>query len=541
MIEWMDWVRSRPLPDKPWLVLGKGPSFSRHTETDLSPYNLLALNHVVREFQVDLAHMIDVDVVEACAAHLPQNCRWLVMPRRPHVGFKPGPMLLEDFVRQIPVLRELDAQGRLIWYNLSSGRAVGDSPVIPVKFFSIEAALNLLARAGVRTVRSLGIDGGRGYSSAFKDLEQVTMLANGHASFDVQFREIARIVAEHGMDYAPLVEPMRVFVGTDPSQMVATRVLEHSIRKYASGPVELHPMRDMQIPLPRDKKNRPRTGFSFYRFLIPKLCGYRGRALYLDADMQVFGDLAELWQIPFGRHKVLCSVQNEIPPAWQDGKAHFTPGRQMSVMLLDCCRLDWDIENIVRELDEGRYDYKQLMSDLCIVDPHEIGDTIPPAWNSLESYRRGETKLLHYTVVPTQPWKNDENPLAPIWMSGYREAIETGAITAQEVEEAIAGRHVKASLADCLPARRSERGGDHALQGSSGDRPHTVESLQEDLATARDAAARNERAIGVALDPAHRLDRHRAVIERSWSRRIGRAVTQPLRLVRRITRRHGDP
>ena len=80
-------------------------------------------------------------------------------------------------------------------------------------------------------------------------------------------------------------------------------------------------------------------------------------------------------------------------------------------MLLDCERLDWEIDDIVGGLDEGRYTYEQLMFELCVVDEDEINDNIPPVWNHLEHYEPGETKLLHYTVVPTQPWKNDKNPL----------------------------------------------------------------------------------------------------------------------------------
>ncbi len=530
MIELMDWAHRHGLPDKPWLVLGKGPSFARHREFDLSAYNLFALNHVVRELPVEVAHAIDIDVVAACAERLLTHCRWLIMPRRPHVGFRPGAQGLEDFVRTMPVLRELDAQGRLVWYNLSTGDAVGDSPVIRVKFFSAEAALALLARVGVRTVRSLGIDGGRGYSVAFSDLEQVTMLANGHTSFDVQFREMQRIIQENGMDYAPLAEPMRVFVGSDASQAVATHVLEHSIRKHATGPVEFCPMRDLPVPTPRDKKNQARTGFSFYRFLIPRLCGYRGRALYLDADMQVFADIAELWRIPFGPHKVLCTVQNDVPAAWKDGKAHFTPGRQMSVMLLDCAQLPWDVDAIVRGLDEGRYDYKQLMTELCILPPHEIGDTIPPDWNSLETYRPGRTKLVHYTVVPTQPWKNDENPLAETWMAGYREAVQAGTVPPERVEEAIAAGYVKRSLADCLSRAPSQR-----------TRPAAaLEALRQQLAAAQDQAAQSKKQLRIALDHAHQLESHIARLQCSWTWKLGRVVTKPIGLVRKAVRGAGN-
>jgi hypothetical protein len=451
MIDLREWARMTRLPPKPWLVLGKGPTFSRRREFDLTDYNLLSLNHVVRELRVDIAHAIDVDVVLECADALRGNCRWLMMPRRPHVNFRPADRLLEDFVAEIPVLRELNEAGRLVWYNLSNSEPVGDAPVIGVRFFSAEAALNILAEIGATTVRSLGIDGGRGYSGAFADLERTTMLANTQTTFNIQFAEIDAIVKKHDLDYAPLVpspqqEPMRVFVGCDESQLVASSVLEHSIRKHASRPVEFTKMIDLEVPEPKDTANRARTGFSFYRFLIPKLCGYQGRALYLDSDMQVFADMAELWEIPFEDDTVLCTYQSEPPERWKNDP-NFKPGRHLAVMMLDCSRLHWDIDEIVLGLDEGRYDYKQLMSDLCIVPDEQIAERIPREWNSLEQYEPGKTKLVHYTVVPTQPWKNDENPLRDLWMKEYREAVGAGAIEPDLVRRSVEAGHVKPSLA----------------------------------------------------------------------------------------------
>jgi hypothetical protein len=465
VIDLRRWAETADLPDKPWLILGKGPTFSRRADFDLQEYNLLALNDVVRELEVDIAHAIDVDVAVRCAEALRTNARWLIMPRRPHIDFRPAPGLLEDFFEEAPVLRELSEQGRLVWYNLSNSEPVGDAPVIGVRFFSAEAALDVLGEMGVKTVRSLGVDGGRGYSSAFEDLESTTMLVNTRTSFDEQFAEIDRIVQRHAMDYAPLVappgkEPIRVFVGADDSQLVAAAVLEHSIRKYASRPVEFTVMKDMDVPTPKDPANRPRTGFSFYRFLIPKLCGYEGRALYLDCDMQVFADTAELWDIPFDGNTVLCTNQPEPPEQWRDDP-NFKPGRHLAVMMLDCARLRWDVEEIVRGLDEGRYDYKQLMSDLCIVPQNQIAERIPTQWNSLEMYEAGTTKLLHYTVVPTQPWKNDKNPLREIWMKEFREAVAAGTLDRELVRQSIEAGHVKPSLAKELPV----------VSGSDGTRP----------------------------------------------------------------------
>ncbi|MBM4264570.1 MAG: hypothetical protein FJ145_24490 [Deltaproteobacteria bacterium] len=67
--------------------------------------------------------------------------------------------------------------------------------------------------------------------------------------------------------------------------------------------VDVQFMCDIPVPLPKDRENQPRTGFSFSRFLIPSLCQYRGKAIYLDADMLVFDDIAKLWDYPLASAK----------------------------------------------------------------------------------------------------------------------------------------------------------------------------------------------------------------------------------------------
>jgi hypothetical protein len=162
--------------------------------------------------------------------------------------------------------------------------------------------------------------------------------------------------------------------------------------------------------------------------------------------MQVFSDLAELWEIPFDGAKVMCTRQDEPPEQWKDS-SWFHPGRQLSVMLLDCERLDWNIDDIVGGLDEGRYTYEQLMFELAVVAPEEINDNIPPEWNHLEHYEPGKTKLLHYTVVPTQPWKNDKSPLKTLWEPEYKEARRAGVVRADEALRLARRGHIKPSLA----------------------------------------------------------------------------------------------
>lgn len=519
MINIDDWVRTQHFERKPWLLMGKGPTFALHTNYDLSRYHLFSLNHVVRELRVHVAHMIDIDVLESCAGCLAEHCDFLIMPRRPHVNCLPGEKLLEDFFGKVPVLQNLDKLGRLIWYNLSNGPPVGASAVIKASFFSSAAALGILARMKVPVVRSLGIDGARSYSPAFADLEVNTKLANGQPSFDLQFPELQAIAKENQMDYRPLVEPMRVFVGTDESQIVAARVLEHSIRKFASRPVEFVPMLNMKVPLPLHEENRPRTGFSFCRFLIPQLCNYQGRALYLDADMQVFADLAELFDIPFGPHKVLCTNQPGRPDAWKHG-AFFKPGRQLSVMMLDCSRLPWNIQDIVGGLDSGKYTYSQLMSDLCIVDANEIADRLPPEWNCLEHYEPAQSKLVHYTVVPTQPWKNDDNPLRSVWTSAFREAVSAGAVPYSEIENGMAAGHLKPSLVAELVS---------AVNQSTSKPDLALRSLEAELVAARVQNVLTGRALTATRQELMHCQSQLASLRSSVSWKIGQAATYPVR------------
>lgn len=425
---------------KDWLVLGKGPSYASFDKTYLSKYFTCSLNHVVREHSVDLAHAIDIDVVRQCGEAIARNARFLILPYHPHEHCVASERTIHHFVQEIPVLQSLKDQGRLVWYNLATAKKqVGTSPMIEAWNFSAEAAIDILATCGARTIRSLGIDGGDQYASCFDDLRATTLLVNMQTSFDSQFLQIAKIIRQKGIFYAPLHKeaPIRVFVGTDKTQRLAARVLEYSIKKYASMSVDVQFMCDIPVPLPKDHENRPRTGFSFARFLIPSLCQYNGKAIYLDADMLVFDDIAKLWDYPLNDADVLCAEQPT-----EKGRV-----RQTSVLLLNCSNLHWNIAEIVRGLDDKKFGYAALMQDMCIVPPQRISSSLPYAWNSLEHYEANRTQLLHYTDMPTQPWVCFDNRHGELWYQTLAEALADGFISSEEFLNEIRLGHVHPKLA----------------------------------------------------------------------------------------------
>lgn len=232
-----------------------------------------------------------------------------------------------------------------------------------------------------------------------------------------------------------MTETVRVFVAATPSEWLPQRVLEFSIRETTSLELEVRALYTFQrsYALPKDVKNRPRTPFSFQRFLIPEVCGYQGKAIYLDADMQVFQDINQLWSTPMRG----CDVQTV-----SEGKM----GRrgQFSVMLLNCAELDWNVDAIVNSLDSGELSYEQLMHEMRVA--RQIGFDIAPTWNSLEHYDAGQTALVHYTDMNTQPWVSRDNVLEPVWVNCLLRAVKLGFISIDEVRQEVASGHIRPSL-----------------------------------------------------------------------------------------------
>ena len=241
-------------------------------------------------------------------------------------------------------------------------------------------------------------------------------------------------------------EKIKIYVGADRSQALAIPVLEHSIKRHTAAQVEVIPMLDLPVPTPRDPRNGQRTGFSYSRFCIPALAGYKGKAIYLDADMLVFGDILELWNLPMEGAKVL--IQKEVKFG---ERTVLKPGaprqriQQSAVMVMDCARLNWSIEQIVADMDRGAYNYEQLMYEMCILNTEDIRVAIPFEWNSLEHFDN-TTRLLHYTDVFTQPWTFVGHPLGSLWFDEVRRMLKEGNLKLSDVAHDIGLGYLRPSL-----------------------------------------------------------------------------------------------
>lgn len=92
----------------------------------------------------------------------------------------------------------------------------------------------------------------------------------------------------------------RIFIGVDTRQPIAYHVLAQSILNHASEPVSITPLWNTHI---HHGIREGLTQFTYTRYLVPYLCGYEGRALFMDADMLVRKDI-----IPLLHAELLTSV-----------------------------------------------------------------------------------------------------------------------------------------------------------------------------------------------------------------------------------------
>jgi hypothetical protein len=406
-----DWFSQHVIPEDPWLILGTGPSFAFRKSYDLSGYHLFCLNHVVREQAVLVAHVIDLDVVQACADVLEHHARFLVMPWYPHVENRPGSLSLEELQRNVPLLRRLAEAGRLLWYDLSSSPVRRSAwPVVQATYFSAEAALSLLALAGARRVRTLGVDGGTDYSSDFDDLRQKTLLANGRASFDLQFEGFARTILGTGVDVAPLnvPSPVRIYVAHTPAETLPVAVLRHSIRRRSSLSVEF-------LTLPTD---------------APPLPDEMGPAIVLSPRAHCVADVRPLWMGQAGEGEVVLPA---CPPRRGDvgiGLVLLGPG------------IGSEVAHLATLLRAG-VSAAPLLAVLRA--PTRTG--LPPVWNPDARYHPDRSRFVHYPQDGSEPWLSRVHPLGYLWVRELLDGVARGFITAELVAAEIRRGYVRPSLA----------------------------------------------------------------------------------------------
>ena len=217
---------------------------------------------------------------------------------------------------------------------------------------------------------------------------------------------------------------IRIFAGYDEREAVGFHAFCQSVISRSSQPVEIIPV-NHTIVKTADKGDSS-TLFNYARFLVPKLTGMNGHALWMDgSDMIVLGDVAELWAHCDTRHAVKVVKHPDYQPAQSKFLDQINPAyprkNWSSVMLF------WAGHSACKNLTHTS------IAKMTGAQLHQlrwagesVGD-LPPEWNVLvgEPTARPENpKLLHYTLgIPAFPGYSGSE-YADEWWSEYR-AMQT--------------------------------------------------------------------------------------------------------------------
>lgn len=191
----------------------------------------------------------------------------------------------------------------------------------------------------------------------------------------------------------------RIFIGYDSNEVIAYHVLAQSIIERASMPVMFAPivLSNLDGIFTRERNTLQSTEFSFSRFLVPYLSGFEGWSLFMDCDMLMRADIAELWALRDDRYAVMC-VKHDYQPKIEtkflgQAQTKYEKKNWSSVMLFNnakCRALTPDFVNTATGLQ--LHQFKWLDGD------ENIGE-LPAAWNWLvnEYDHLADAKNVHFT------------------------------------------------------------------------------------------------------------------------------------------------
>jgi hypothetical protein len=193
---------------------------------------------------------------------------------------------------------------------------------------------------------------------------------------------------------------IKIFVGCDPNNcdLEQMMVLDYSIRKNTQYPVEITWMQlshDPDSPWFSDQTHhlgwhteKWATPFSGFRWAIPQLCNFEGRAIYMDADVIVLTDIAELWNTPFNQDTMVIAK-----------------GGKSTARLCTCvwnCEVAKKYLPPLQQLKTDPDGHKKLMK--LIQDKPQLVQNYISSYNCIdgEELPITEIKILHYSDMGTQ-------------------------------------------------------------------------------------------------------------------------------------------
>lgn len=218
---------------------------------------------------------------------------------------------------------------------------------------------------------------------------------------------------------------INLFCGYDEREAIGFHVFIASLLEHASRPVAVKRVDDRGLPVGSNS-------FTFSRFMVPYMMGFRGHAIFADAaDMLLVDDIAALDRLydPRFAVQVVKHAYRTRNPIKYKGTDMQCPNRDYprknwaSLMLINCEHEAW--AGMTPEHIAAYAEAPTALLGLHFVHDEGIGE-LPPQWNCLCDEGQGlhGASLLHWTAgIPAFPHYKDA-PGAPLWWRRYEAMLK---------------------------------------------------------------------------------------------------------------------
>jgi hypothetical protein len=219
---------------------------------------------------------------------------------------------------------------------------------------------------------------------------------------------------------------IRLFIGYDPREAVVYHVCVNSIVRQASQPIAVTPLALKNLGGYVERHRDGSNEFTYSRFLVPQLMGWSGWALYLDGDMLLRTDIAELWNLRDETKALLCihhDYKTRLADKYLGAENQDYPRKNWSSVILWNCGHPANRVLTSEFVQQGTG--AQLHRFSWLAD--ELVGELPMEWNWLpdELGPNPKAKLLHWTLGA--PCFNEfaDAPMAEEWHREHALASES--------------------------------------------------------------------------------------------------------------------
>lgn len=209
---------------------------------------------------------------------------------------------------------------------------------------------------------------------------------------------------------------IQLFIGYDTKETIAYHVCANSVIRHATSPVSITPLSLNSLPGYTETHTDGSNDFVYTRFLVPHLMNYTGWAIFIDGDMVLQDDIANLWDLR-DETKAVMVVKHDYKTKhtykYLGSLNEDYPRKNWSSVILWNCghpaNKSLTVEFIQTATGPQVHRFNWLDDSL-------IGE-LPIEWNWLagEYEINLDAKLIHYTLGTPCFEEFKDTPMSEVW------------------------------------------------------------------------------------------------------------------------------